>query len=694
VVLIAQLVWLLAAVGLVAVIGVVAKWAGLAYLFFWILSAAPGIPIGLRLFRPHALGWIAGLAIGYTTSCIVAWAAIAIGLTSSAAFAGLWILECIALWIAARYWPWQPATTAAWTARDTIALSAVLLLTPLLMGAPYRNLGAADASGTRYYRAYFTADFVWHVALTAELGRFEMPPRNPYMATEPLHYYWTYFLVPAAVVARGPAEVRNVEAALEVNAICTAAILLASIFFLARSAGAGSIAGAVAVGLVVIAASAEGVIAMWHLTSRGMPLSELRDLNIDAITAWKYHGLRIDGVHRTMLYTPQHGLSCALALLALVPVASLGVALPVGVIVTTGLLLGLSTAINPFLGAAFSLIYGLFVLFDAVRTRSAITRLFLHAWAAIPPVLAIAWGTLNSMGAGAGGALTFGLAGFARNAPFVTLLMSLGPALVPALAVFIAQAKAWAYDKASGDNDVADDVPGRRLPVRPLMLAACGLIVGLGLLYFVMLSERSWVGFRAGQILLVMLTIPLAQLFGRLVASRHHVAACALGGAILALGAPTILVDLRNASDIANRSMGPGFPWTLTVTAPQQEALAWVRTNTPPAAIVQMDPMVRGRGHWSFIPTFAGRRMAAGLPISLLPVPAYRVRSRQVRDIFRAPEAGRAHDIARRLGIDYLWIDANERRAYQRGVAMIDAASGYFKPVYRNSEVAIYQVRH
>ena len=39
---------------------------------------------------------------------------------------------------------------------------------------------------------------------------------------------------------------------------------------------------------------------------------------------------------------------------------------------------------------------------------------------------------------------------------------------------------------------------------------------------------------------------------------------------------------------------------------------------TPPAAIVQMDPTARGRTTWSLIPSFAQRRMAAGLPISLL----------------------------------------------------------------------------
>ena len=49
----------------------------------------------------------------------------------------------------------------------------------------------------------------------------------------------------------------------------------------------------------------------------------------------------------------------------------------------------------------------------------------------------------------------------------------------------------------------------------------------------------------------------------------------------------------------------------------QQEALAWIRSHVPEEAIVQMEPVVRGRDQWSLIPTFAGRRMAAGMPISL-----------------------------------------------------------------------------
>jgi hypothetical protein len=655
-----------------ALAGWTAGVAGLAYLPFWIAAAAPGLTLGLRVFGPHAAGWVAGAAAGYATTCLVAWAVIATGVASPLAFVAAWLVECGVLHAASRAIPGRPVALRPWTPQDTVALSAVLLLVPALMGAPYRNLGADDAEGRTYYRAYFTADFVWHMALTSELGRVEMPPRNPYMAHRRLNYYWTYFLVPAVVTSSGPGAVQNVEAALKVNAECTALLLLASIFLFAWTAGGSGLATALGVILVVLASSAEGLAAAWDLWSRGRPLAALRDINVDAITAWWYNGLRIDGVHRTMFYTPQHGLSCALGLLGLVANASLGARAPTGAIVVSGVLLGLATTLNPFLGAAFSGIYGLAVLADAAFTRAPVRAVVSHWPAAVPPALAVGWGILNAMGEGAGQALTIGWAGFARNAPVATLLLGLGPVLLPALAGFL---------------------PDRRLPGQPARVALLGLAIGLFLFYFVVLSERSWVGFRAGQIMLAMLTLPLARFFARLLASRLRVLAAVVTTLILIVGAPTAVIDTQNAADIGNGRMGPGFPWTLSVSPAQQDALRWVRANTRPEAVVQAEPIVRGRAHWSFIPTFTGRRTSAALPISLLPVPEYLERSRQVQTIFTTPDMEAAHAQARRLGIEYLWVDGHEQQAYPGVTDRFDTAHQFFRPVFRNTEVVLYRVR-
>jgi uncharacterized membrane protein len=219
-----------------------------------------------------------------------------------------------------------------------------------------------------------------------------------------------------------------------------------------------------------------------------------------------------------------------------------------------------------------------------------------------------------------------------------------------------------------------------------------GLLAGLTLLYFVVLSEASWVGFRAGQILIAILTIPLARVFGTLWALGRKGLSAALAAGIVLVGAPTVIADTRNAADIANLAQGPGFPWTLTVTPGQQEALAWVRRHTSARAVVQMDVLARGRAHWSFIPTFAGRRMAAAIPISLLPRPIYEQRAADVRSIFAMGDAGSAHAAARQLRIGYLWVDALDRQVYPDGTARLAAADGYFERVFDNGEVQVYRV--
>ena len=85
--------------------------------------------------------------------------------------------------------------------------------------------------------------------------------------------------------------------------------------------------------------------------------------------------------------------------------------------------------------------------------------------------------------------------------------------------------------------------------------------------------------------------------------------------------------------------------------------------------------------------------MAAGLPISLLPRPEYQVMSRQVRTIFDSRDPATAHDTARRMGIDYLWVEDLDRRTYSLGTATLAAAPGYFTNVFDNGEVQVYRVR-
>ena len=84
--------------------------------------------------------------------------------------------------------------------------------------------------------------------------------------------------------------------------------------------------------------------------------------------------------------------------------------------------------------------------------------------------------------------------------------------------------------------------------------------------------------------------------------------------------------------------------------------------------------------------------MAAGLPISLMHVPAYDQKSEQVRQIYASTDADAAWRAAKRLLIDYLYVDGTERAAYP-AVSKFDAHPEYFTPVFTNAEVGVYRVK-
>jgi uncharacterized membrane protein len=138
--------------------------------------------------------------------------------------------------------------------------------------------------------------------------------------------------------------------------------------------------------------------------------------------------------------------------------------------------------------------------------------------------------------------------------------------------------------------------------------------------------------------------------------------------------------------------MGAGFRWTVVVSPDQRRAFDWIRQTTPPGAIVQMDPNARGRETWTNIPTFAARRMAAGLPISLLRKPLYVERSDRVRQLYATGDAEEASRLATSLGIDFIYADSIERREYRAGLAKFDQHPALFERVFQSGEASIYRI--
>ena len=249
-------------------------WA-LAYIALYILATVPGWPLGRALFgRHHPAGFITGALLGYGLTCLAFWGVLALAFGVSrhlrARMGGRHRHHMDARHVA------RPALVPlpAWSPPDVRTFVLLLAIVPAVFVFPYKNLGAQDAQGNRFYRAYFTADFIWHTALTAELMKYDMPPINPYLGDRTIQYYWTYFLVPAVIAEEGPAGLRDVELVLKVNALSSGVLFLAALILATWSASRSTVGTAIAIVLGVLAVSAEGLYMAWD-SQRARPFADL-----------------------------------------------------------------------------------------------------------------------------------------------------------------------------------------------------------------------------------------------------------------------------------------------------------------------------------------------------------------------------------------------------------------------------------
>lgn len=661
----------------VAVAALIGGLVGVAYLGLFVAATLPGWPIGRRLFgRRTCAAAVAGGLIGYGLTAVALWVPIAMQVASWPAFVVAWVTASAASFMLCRPGREPMVPLPAWTSETTTALVFVLALVPALIVLPYRHVGQIDDQGGRRYRAYFTADFVWHEALTAELARFDSPPRNPYMASEPLHYYWGYFILPASVTGSVAAKRDStpIEPLLAVNALGAGMLFVGAIFLAAWAAWPRTWAVAGGVALVLLAASAEGLYELVDLTRRGLPLGQLRGLNIDAITAWFFYGLTIDGLPRSLWWGPQHATASALGLVALTIAARMGREMTVGAAMAAGTALGLALLMSPFPAGTMTLTYGLAVLWDGLLHPRDLVRIVITQSVAVAMVgLGLLWCLYNGTFEGAGGAIAFGLSRAAIRTPLTILALALGPVLIAtAIGVVIV---AW-----------------QRFPraVRPPLVG----ITAAGMLFFfvTLVLEPIWIGWRAGHHFLVTAPAVIAAALSAVHERLGRIAAIALATCLLLAGLPTTIIDVYNAQDTTNLALGPGFRWTVLLTPGEQEALRWVETHTPPRALVQMSLNPRGRETWSLIPSFARRRMAAGLPISLLRTPEYEALAARADTIYSSADGAAAAAIAHELKIDYIYVGAVERDAFGASIDKFTNRPDLFGRVFANDTAAVYAV--
>ncbi len=157
-------------------------------------------------------------------------------------------------------------------------------------------------------------------------------------------------------------------------------------------------------------------------------------------------------------------------------------------------------------------------------------------------------------------------------------------------------------------------------------------------------------------------------------------------------GVPTVAIDVYNNQDVWNRAEGPGFRWTVLVTPGELEGLDWIKNGTFKSARVQVEPVERGRDTWAYIPAFAERRMASGLPLSMIPLAKYEKANEEIRKLYLSTSADGAYEAAARHCIDYLVIGPPERNKYPQLEPLLDAHKSQFVPAFKNGTLTVYYV--
>jgi hypothetical protein len=631
----------------------------------WLYGSQPGGGAATLLAGP---GW------GYVLSTfglLVLWAS---GVRSIAVLLGAPVLGLIFALPARRLA--GAFRVPLFTRADLAACALVLLAVPVIVGRPFAHVGM-DLPEGRAYRAYFTADFVWGVAVVAELAKGDMPPQNPYHLDDPLRYYWLMHLLPG-VEHRAFGETPTADQLLLVNSFWSALVFSAFLYFFVRHFVAGPWAAALACIFVLFCSSFEGLERIWWHWSRNEEiLPHLRMLNIDAVTGWiaRYSGMKVDGLHRLLLYQPQHQTAYLLGVSAVLLVHQARDISRTALYAIVGVFLAAAMLVSSFVSLMLAGMAASYIAWRIVTERQWRVIVPGAIVAALP--MAGALGLANLLGyVDTGGELIrFGLNSLATHNAAIVIFLNMGPVLVCAALGVILAARAGTL---------------ARLVPLAFMLAMCATF------YFMLdlPDSNNSVGWHSTKVAFVVLTPLVGYAFQELWATPtliRWVSVTAVG--VIAIAAlPTVAVDLYNTQDIWNRGRGPGYRWTVLLTPGELQGLEWIKTGTFKSARVQVEPIVRGNDTWAYIPAFAERRMSSGFPLSMIPLGKYRAANEKIKKLYQSTTIEDAHRLATGQCIDYLVIGPPERETYPQLEPLLDADKSRFVPAFRNGTLTVYYV--
>lgn len=637
-----------------------------------ILFVLPGVLI-LRVIAP-AQGWLPALGFGPFVG--QALGSLVLTLLWITGAHGVWLLVAAPLLVSLLAVPAR-RLAGRWTlpsldADDAIALTLLLLIVPIVVGLPFAHVGEITANG-QDYRAYFTADYAWRRAVVSEVAKGDVLPVNPYFAGDALHYYWMPHVL-SAVQYRFAAAWATLDELLLIRSISIDAMFIAFLYGMTRAFRVRPWAAAASVTFVVLASSFEGSYALWDFARHGAPLRAVTNLNIDAISRWYFQGIPIDGLQRVLFYQPHHAVGYVIGMIGLLAIALRtrgrdGVAFAIA-----GVCLGLSIAISSFAGLMVTAGAALFEAVSLLRAFSP-RRAIVHALSAgVPLGLATALVFALRYVDNSGSVVEFALNRMAVHELWWVTFLSFGPVLIVGGIAIIVTRHARAH------------------------LGIFGALAVASIVFYFFINVRDhqdvYVGWRVGHFLFMSAAVVIGVLFDFLQRQDIRVRRVAWIGVamVFVAGLPTSAIDIYNTQDITNHGEMPAGHWTLRLHPDDLQIIDWIRHNTDPKAIFQVDPVARNPEHWAYLPAFAERRMAAGIPISMIPLAKYQQASDQIRLIYDEQPL-LAYERAVRAHVNYIIVGPLERNAHPAVEDRFNAVADRLPLVFRNGTISIYEVR-
>jgi hypothetical protein len=648
--------------------------AGPAALAFGLLSQALFIAPGILIVRAMApaQGWLPvaafGPLVGQALGCFV------MTLLWVGGGRGPWLLIATPVIVAALAWParrledrWKlPATAPG----DAVAIALLLILVTLVVGWPFAHVGEITPDG-QAYRAYFTADYVWRRAVVIELAKGAPIPVNPYFNGDVLHYYWMPHILTGAQY-RFAGAWASLDELLLIRSIAIDLFFMTFLYGAVRLFGVKPWAAATGVAFVTLSTSFEGLYALFDFSSKSVSISAVRDLNIDAISRWYFQGIPIDGLQRLLFYQPHHIVGYCIGLIGLLALAVRTRVVDPAAFAVSGVCLALSIAISSFAGLMVTVAAMLYELVGVLRTLDW-RRGIKHAIAAAIPLAAsvgiVFWlGYVDRSGA----VLEFVVNRVAVHRFWWVTLLSFGPILiVTALAI-----------------------PAMVSARRGLSILGALAVTSMGFYFFVNVRDHQdvYVGWRVGHFMFMSAAVVIGVLLEYVHARPSAWQPLQWAAIVVALlaGLPTTIIDIYNTQDITEHGEAPY--WTMMLRPDELQAFDWIQKNTPPDATFQVDPIVRFVDGWAYLPAFAERRMAIGLPISMVPLAKYQQGSEAINLIFdETPLA--AYERAVRAKVNYVLVGPPERKAHPGVEERFNSIANLMPLAWNNGTISIYEIR-